>query len=153
VPQPLIGPRHRGADLRTAPGQSARAPAGAKPTLTPRSARYLRALRRLDASTQLAPADLGDVVDDVSREFSEKWAAEPLGIVAHCYLGRPYEVHTLTTTGSIIEHYRAGQALPSALEKARELARGDRFLCIEVYGERLVAILPDGSTALMEGKS
>ena len=28
-----------------------------------------------------------------------------LGIVSICYLGKPYEVHSLDITGQIIEHY------------------------------------------------
>jgi hypothetical protein len=150
VPQPMIGPQQR-ASLSTASRHRATsASVGGTVLSTPRSPRYIRALRKLDTSMQLTPAALTEVVDDIKREFEEKWAAEPIGIVSRCHLGAPYEVHTLTTTGEIIEHYRVGQALPGALERARELARTDNFLCVEVYGDRLVAILPDGSTGTVE---
>jgi hypothetical protein len=63
----------------------------------------------------------------------------------------PFEVHTFTDSHEIIEHYKTGQSLPAELERARTAARSERYLCIEVYADRLVAILPDGSATPMEG--
>ena len=45
-----------------------------------------------------------------------------MGIVSRCYLGDPYEVHTLDISGNIIEHYKQGEPLPEYMEKARGLA-------------------------------
>jgi hypothetical protein len=150
VPRPMIGTRQQ-----QAAGLSRQRPAttgGGKLLMQPRSRRYLDSIRALDARTSMTSVDTAAIADELRREFEEKWAMPPLGYVAHCYLGPPYEVHTLTDHGDIIEHYPLGQALPAELERARPLAT-EHYLCIEVYADRLVAVLPDGSVALMEGKA
>lgn len=114
-----------------------------------RSPRYLAAIGRLDASGRLSPVEITEIVDTVRREFEDRWSAVPLGIVSHCYLGSPFEAHTLTVDGSIIEHYRAGEALPGPLERARGLTRSTTYLAIEVYGDRLVCVHPDGSVTVL----
>ena len=119
--------------------------------MRPRSSRYRTAVGRLDASATLTPAQLREVIDDIHREFAERWSAIPLGFVGHCYLGPPYEAHTLTVDGQIIEHYVAGQALPGRLEQARALARTEHYLVIEVYPDQLVCVRADGSVAKVEG--
>lgn len=72
-----------------------------------------------------------------------------LGIVSICYLGKPYEVHTLDVTGQIIEHYPGGKALPGGLEKARSLALRGGYAFIEVYVDCCRAIGRNGSVAVM----
>lgn len=114
-----------------------------------RSATYIAALRRLDISATLTPVETAEIVDAIHREFSDNWASVPLGIVSHCYLGAPFEAHTLALDGSIIEHYRSGEPLPGPLEEARSLTRGDTYLCIEVYSNRLVCVRQDGSVVIM----
>ncbi|MCR3750279.1 hypothetical protein [Lentzea californiensis] len=115
-----------------------------------RSARYLRSLKALDGAGKLATADISELVDAVHREFADKFCSTPVGIVARCYLGAPYEVHTLAMDGSIISHYRTGEALPHGMDRARSLAESDHYLAIEVYPDRLVCVRPDGSIVLLE---
>ena len=131
--------------LRTDAAVTRTAASGAQVLTAPRSARYLAAVKRLDASATLTPLELNEVVDAIHREFAEKWAAVPLGFVGHCYLGPPYEAHTLTIDHQIIEHYQRGQPLPGPLEAARTPARTEHYLAIEVYSDRLVCVRADGS--------
>ena len=145
MPRPLFGPDRQGISLDRAPAVRASTGTGTGVLTTARSERYRAAVRRLDASATLSPVELQEVVEELRREFEEKWAALPLGLVAHCYLGPPFEAHTLTVDHQIIEHYKSGQALPGPLEAARSLARTEHYLTIEVYGDRLVCVRPDGS--------
>ena len=51
------------------------------------------------------------IIDAIHNEFPEvEINVIMLGIVSICYLGKPYEVHTLDVTGQIIEHYPGGKA-------------------------------------------
>lgn len=117
---------------------------------TPRSRGYLAAIAGLDPSGQVGRVDVDDIVDRIHKEFADAWASLPLGIVGRCYLGAPYEVHTLTMDGEILAHYRTGEDLPEPLERARELARSETYLAIEVYPDRLVHIRTDGSVIVSE---
>jgi hypothetical protein len=149
MPRPMFGREQQGG--RLVPGVTRRATpsTGGRVSTTPRSARYRAAIGRLDASATLLPIDLDEIVDGLHREFAETWSAVPLGFVAHCYLGPPFEAHTLTVDGAIIEHYRSGQALPGPLEQARALARTEHYLVIEVYLDKLVAVRADGSVVTL----
>lgn len=151
MPQPIFGNQHQGLSLQ--PNRVVLSTAGkdGKLLLIPRSARYLTAVGRLDASTTMSAVEMAEVIDTIHREFAEKWAPVPLGFVGHCYLGPPYEAHTLTVDGQIIEHYQCGQALPAPLEQARSLARTEHYLVIEVYSNRLVCVRADGSVVPVGG--
>lgn len=149
MPRPLLGSQQQNARLGPAVARRVPTTAGRLRT-TPRSARYLAAVARLDAAATLLPVQIEEIVDDLHREFAETWSAVPLGFVAHCYLGAPFEAHTLTVDGAIIEHYRTGEALPGPLERARGLARSDRYGVIEVYPDRLVCVRTDGAVVTME---
>ena len=145
MPRPLFGQEQQGVRLQRGPTTGLTAASGGKLLTSPRSARYLAAVARLDASATLTPVELSEVVDAIHREFVEKWAAVPLGFGGHCYLGAPYEAHTLTIDHKIIEHYQRGQALPGPLDAARGLARTEHYAAIEVYSDRLVCVRADGS--------
>lgn len=145
MPRPLFGQQQQGVRLQREPTTAVTAAPGGKLLTAPRSARYLAAIGRLDASATLTPVELSDVIDALHREFAEKWSAVPLGFVGHCYLGPPYEAHTLTIDRQIIEHYERGQALPGQLESARVLARTEHYVAIEVYSDKLVCVRADGS--------
>jgi hypothetical protein len=119
---------------------------------TPRSQRYLAALSRLDASAQLTPAQLREIIDDFHREFAERWAPVPVGFVSKCFLGHPFEVHTLTPDGAILEHYRIGEPMPGPLESARKHSLSGLYLAIEVYDNRLVCVRTDGTTVTLGGQ-
>jgi hypothetical protein len=109
----------------------------------PRSSGYLGAVRKLDAGTG-SRIDVSDVVEYVMSEFGPSTSV-PLGLVATCFLGAPYEVHVLDLAGVIVEHYKAGQTLPDPFEAARALAQHSAYLVVEVYSDRLVCIHSDGS--------
>ena len=73
-------------------------------------------------------------------------AEVPLGIVSKCFLGAPYEVHTLDLSGRcIVQHYKTGEPLPADFEKARALARHNAYAMVEVYASKLLLIAADGT--------
>lgn len=110
------------------------------------------AVTRLDAGGHVhSPAATQALMDAIRQELPDVQVdALPHGIVARCYLGAPYEVHTLDCTGSIIEHYKTFEALPALLEKARSLALHPNYAFIEVYASRLIAVSSSGQTALID---
>lgn len=149
MPRPVLGSQQQPGPL--SPSVARRVPAtGGRLKTTPRSARYLAAIARLDASASLLPVQIEEIIEELHREFAETWSVLPLGFVAHCYLGAPFEAHTLTVDGAIIAHYRTGEALPGPLEKARALARVGHYGVIEVYPDRLVCVLSDGAIVTVE---
>ncbi|GAB3735065.1 hypothetical protein GCM10027598_60940 [Amycolatopsis oliviviridis] len=97
--------------------------------------------------------EIDEFVDGIRKEFADKYCSTPLGIVGKCYLGEPFEVHTLALDGSIIEHYHHGQGLPGGLERARALAVSPAYLAVEVYPDRMVCARADGSIVIMESDS
>ena len=73
-----------------------------------------------------------------------------LGIVSKCYLGEPYEVHSLNLSGGIVEHYKKGETMPNGLEKARNLAQNKAYEFIEVYKNSLHAIDSSGNVSVIK---
>jgi hypothetical protein len=142
--QPLIGGQHRNQVTSLAGlGQKTAAPAtGAAVVNRRRSRSYLDAIRKLDAGTA-EHADVSAIVDEMLSEFGPG-AGLPLGVLARCYLGPPFEVHSLDLAGGIVEHYKLGQQLPEPYGRARALATHDSYLAIEIYPDRLVCLLEDG---------
>jgi hypothetical protein len=70
----------------------------------------------------------------------------PLGIVSKCYLGHPYEVHTLDLSGSqIIKHYKTNETMEARFENARTVAKHNAYAMIEVYIDKIIIIREDGS--------
>lgn len=115
-----------------------------------RSPAYLDAVRELDAGGRtIAPDRLAAVKDAVAAEFPDGSGTWPLGWVAKCFLGPPFEVHLLDLSGQIVRHFKVGEALPGDLERARRIAASGQYSVIEVFSDRLVAIAADGSTAVM----
>lgn len=117
-----------------------------------RSQTYIDAITQLDAGGHVnSLAATQALIDAIRQELPEVQVdALPFGIVSRCYLGAPYEVHTLDCTGSIIQHYKTSEALPSFLEKARSLALHPSYAFIEVYASRLIAVSASGQTALID---
>jgi hypothetical protein len=99
-------------------------------------------LRTLDA--QGGRVSLDDFIADLRAELSLQ-ASMPLGIVATCFLGHPYEVHTLDPAGGIIQHYQTGEPLPGPLSNARTLAAHPAYEFVEVYPDRLLCVRGDGN--------
>jgi hypothetical protein len=100
-----------------------------------RSKEYIEAIHKLDAGGHVHNQEkVNKIINTIRNEFPEvEISGVLLGLVSICYLGKPYEVHTLDISGQIIEHYKSGQTLPDGLEKARSLALRGGYDFIEVY--------------------
>jgi len=109
-------------------------------------------MTRLDAGGHVhSTAATEALLAAIRQEFPDvQIDALALGIVAKCYLGAPYEVHTLECSGSIIQHYKTGVPLPQGMERARSLARNAHYAFIEVYTDKLIAVSASGQTAIIE---
>lgn len=117
----------------------------------PRSKQYMDALHRLDAGGHTHNQNkVNEIIDTIRNEFPEvEIHGILLGYVSICYLGKPYEVHTLDMTEQIIEHYKAGQMLPGGMEKARSIAMRGGYDFIEVYVDCCRAISSNGSVSVI----
>ena len=118
-----------------------------------RSAAYVKACQNLDAGGHTTnQKQVAAILGALRDEFPEiELAGIFLGLVSKCYLGDPYEGHTLDPAGEIIEHYKKGQSLPGGLEKARHLAAMGSYAFIEVYTDCCRAIGEDGSVSVVKG--
>jgi len=118
-----------------------------------RSKRYMEAMNALDAGGRLQTAEqIAEIMAVIRDEFPEiELEGILLGYVSICYLGKPYEVHTLDLTGQIIEHYKNGETLPGGMEKARGLALRGGYSFIEVYTDCCRAVSPNGSVSVIRG--
>ncbi|MDE6025286.1 MAG: hypothetical protein K2G45_07530 [Lachnospiraceae bacterium] len=116
-----------------------------------RSKEYMDAIHKLDAGGHAHNQNkLNDIINIIKGEFPEIELSEILlGYVAICYLGKPYEVHTLDIAGGIIEHYKAGQTLPNGLEQARSIAMRGGYDFIEVYVDCCRAISSNGAVSVI----
>ena len=117
----------------------------------PRSKAYMDALHKLDAGGHTHnQKKVDEIIDAIRQEFPEvDISGILLGYVAICYLGRPYEVHTLDMTGQIIEHFKAGQVLPGGMEKARSIAMRGGYEFIEVYVDCCRAVSANGKVSVI----
>ena len=116
-----------------------------------RSKAYMDAMHKLDAGGHVHNQDkVNDIINTIRNEFPEvELTSIMLGIVAICYLGDSYEVHTLDITGRIIEHYKIGQPLPGGLEKARSIALRGGYEFIEVYIDCCRAVSSNGAVSVI----
>lgn len=116
-----------------------------------RSPAYVGAACRLDAGSHVADrASLEALVRAIEDELGDLTIDErPLGIVARCYLGSPYEVHVCDLAGSIIEHFETFRTMPLPFEPARRLALHRGYQFVEVYPGSMRAIAADGSVAVL----
>jgi hypothetical protein len=128
-----------------------RNPSGQITSLTRRSAKYVKLMCSLDETSLATVQGWQQLMHDVQEEFGDAGLASlPLGIVAKCFLGKAFEVHTIDLTGSqIIEHYKSGESMPGGLDRARALAMHNAYAFVEVYTDKLVLITEDGSTTLL----
>jgi hypothetical protein len=118
-----------------------------------RSTAYVEAMRKLDARghTQNRQA-IDALVAAISEEFPDITIdQQPVGIVAKCYLGAPYEVHTLDRTGNIIQHYKGFESLPPLLARGRVLAVHAQYAFVEVYTDKVIAVTSNGDTSIVKG--
>ncbi len=119
----------------------------------PRSKEYMKAIHSLDAGGHVQNRQkVNEIIDAIRAEFPEvELSGIMLGIVSRCYLGDPYEVHTLDFTGSIIEHYKRRQVMPGGLEKARAIALRGGYDSVEVYVDCCRCISANGSVSVIKG--
>lgn len=117
-----------------------------------RSTEYLQALRALDiGGHNMDESKFDEFVQAVNKEFPDIELEKLLvGIVAKCYLGAPYDVHTLDMLGQIVTHYKCSEPMPILLEKARGMALYGGYEFIEVYTDSLKAVSRDGSVAVVK---
>ncbi len=116
-----------------------------------RSKGYMDAMQSLDAGGHVHNQQkVNEIIDAIRSEFPEiELKGFLLGYVSICYLGKPYEVHTLDMTGQIIEHYKSGQTLPGGLEKARSIALRGGYEYIEVYVDRCCCVSANGTVSVV----
>lgn len=117
----------------------------------PRSKQYMEAIHKLDTGGHTNNQNkVNEIIDTICNEFPEvEISGVLLGFVSICYLGKPYEVHTLDMTGQIIEHYKSGQMLSGGLEKARSIAMRGGYDFIEVYVDCCRAINSMGAVSVI----
>jgi len=118
-----------------------------------RSNEYINTVKKLDITGHnMTQEQIDEIINAVKRELSVLSADDfPLGIVAKCYLGEAYEVHTLSLLGNaIVKHYKYNERLPDNLEKARTLANNDNYSFVEVYQTKIIAVKEDGSVAIID---
>lgn len=130
---------------------SARQTAGSRGVLrTKRSVSYLGLIRSLDGGTLHGRADLQPVFDAIAAEFTPSGSTVPKGIVARCFLGPPFEVHSLDLFQDIVEHYGPATLMPEPMESYRRLALHPSYAVVEIYDDRVICILNDGGTVEIE---
>jgi len=115
--------------------------------LKKRSKKYLDLIAGLDATTLTHTKGMEELMQAIQEELgTAALAGLPLGIVAKCFLGHPYEVHTLDLSGSqIIRHYKTNETMEAGFEKARAIARHNAYALVEVYTDKMILIRDDGS--------
>jgi len=118
-----------------------------------RSQNYLTAIGKLDTGGHVCSQhDVDALLAAMRAEFPEISIDRlPIGIVSKCYLGMPFEVHTLDRIGQIIRHYKIHEPLPDGLERARGLARHPAYAFVEVYSDRMIAVADNGDTSTLQG--
>lgn len=157
MPRSVLGTGTRAPSLTVESAVAARktthlSPAQVQQRLRQRRApRYLEQIGRLDAGTHHQnAAALRELLEAITAEFPELGIDErPLGIVATCRLGPPYEVHICDFGGSIVEHYERSRSMPPLFERARPLTAHGAYQFIEVYVTTLRAVGADGSVAVL----
>jgi hypothetical protein len=117
-----------------------------------RSQAYVDAMKKLDAGGHIANRQtIDDLLNALRNELPDINIEHfPTGIVARCYLGHPYEVHTLDRTRDIVEHYQKRQPMPDLLERARVIAQHPGYAFIEVYSDKLIAVTESGETSVIK---
>lgn len=118
-----------------------------------RSSAYMSAFKKLDAGgVTCSHAQIEELKNVIQSEFPDLEPSQyPIGILGRCYLGNPYEVHSLDVSLDIIQHYKKREPLPSLMEKGRSLALHPSYDFIEIYSESLRAISINGDVSIIKG--
>ena len=117
-----------------------------------RSKEYMDAIHQLDAGGHVHnKKEVNEIINTIKSELPDvDINGILLGFVAKCYLGAPYEAHTLDLVGEIIEHYKLGETLPGGLDKAKSIALHGGYDFIEVYTDCCRAISSNGSVSVIK---
>ena len=117
-----------------------------------RSKEYMDTIHQLDAGGHVHnKKEVNEIINTIKSEFPDvDINGILLGFVAKCYLGAPYEAHTLDLVGEIIEHYKRGETLPNGLDKAKSIAIHGGYDFIEVYTDCCRAISSNGSVSVIK---
>jgi len=115
--------------------------------LKKRSGKYLDLIAGLDAKTLTDTKGMDELINAIQEEFgTAELSSLPLGIVSKCFLGHPYEVHTIDLSGSqIIKHYKINETMGADFEKARTVAKHNAYSLVEVYKDKIILIREDGT--------
>jgi hypothetical protein len=115
--------------------------------LKKRSKKYLDLIAGLDSKTLSDTKGMNQLIKAIQEEFGTvELVSLPLGIIAKCFLGHPYEVHTLDLSGSqIIKHYKSSETMEPDFEKARAVAQHNAYAMVEVYKDKIILIREDGT--------
>ncbi|QGK75304.1 hypothetical protein [Flavobacterium sp. SLB02] len=115
--------------------------------LKKRSKKYLDLIAGLDSKTLSDTKGMNQLIKAIQEEFgTAELVSLPLGIIAKCFLGHPYEVHTLDLSGSqIIKHYKLSETMEPDFEKARAVAQHNAYAMVEVYKDKIILIRENGT--------
>lgn len=119
-----------------------------------RSQAYLDSMVRLDAMGAVCDrSKVEELIQSIRNEFGELQPHQfMIGIVSKCYLGEPFEVHTLDVRLEILQHFASYEPLPGLLEKARVLAMHPSYAFIEVYSDCMCAVAVKGYVSYTRGE-
>jgi hypothetical protein len=117
-------------------------------SLQKRSKVYINFLTSLENIDAYKLNGYKELTDQISKEIGPLgMPTSPIGILAKCFLGVPYDVHILGLEGEIIlNHYKVSETLPPDFSKARNLAIHNQYAIVEVYKDKFVLIDTDGNT-------
>lgn len=118
-----------------------------------RSTGFIKAMTKLDAGgITTSQAKIDELKQTIQNEFPELSPSQLMvGIVAKCYLGNPYVVHTLDLNLDVVKHFERSVPLPGSLERARSLAQHPGYEFVEVYTDELRAVSANGTVAVIKG--
>jgi len=119
--------------------------------LKQRSKKYMELIGKIDAHNLADTKGMDELLKAIQEEFgTASLVSLPLGIVSKCFLGHPFEVHTIDLTGNIIiNHYKTSEVMLADFEKARTLAIHNSYAMVEVYKDKMILIREDGSVTKM----
>ncbi len=116
-----------------------------------RSSAYIEAIRKLDAGGHTHDRQAVEAVLAAIREELPEITIDqlPVGIVAKCFLGEPYEVHTLDRLLTIVHHYKRLESLPALLGRGKVLAASGKYAFVEVYTDKVIAVSEGGDVSIV----
>ena len=119
-----------------------------------RSQEYVEALYHLDlGDIECDQKKINALIEKIASEFPETEVSVEdylIGIIAKCYIGPTYTVHTLNYAQQILRHYQQGESLPEGLDKGLILAQSGRFAFVEIYTNCCCGIDARGNVSLLK---